>query len=329
MIKEAPYVDVLIMTYNQENFVKDAIDSVLNQTYKNIKNIIITDDGSKDSTPQIIEEYASKYPVITPILAKENKGIAYNVNRGLKQLKSEYMSSIAGDDMMFPEKIEKQVEYLNNNQDVVVCSHDMDVFDSITGKSLGNFSETINYKKINKKLGVEYLFDPAINLCPSTYMFRKDAIPKKGVDTRLKLVNELIFDVEVLMNGKLGYIDETLGMYRRHTNNISSSDNDHKIAHFFEEFLVAYAIITYKYPELVGLIKRARSNLYFGKVIRCIMAGNKNRAKNLSKVLIYEGDYIKGITAYLMSSIISPGLLNKLHESQYKEKVTGLFYRTV
>jgi len=327
MVLEAREVDILMTTYNQEDFIRETLESVVNQTYDNIKNIIVTDDGSNDNTPKIIEEYANKYPIINPILAKENKGIAYNLNRGLAQLESEYVAFIAGDDVMFPQRVEKQVEYLNNNPDVVVCSHDMDVFNSMTGKSMGRFSEILNHKKVNGKTGVNYLFDPAMNQSPSSYMYLKDAIPKKGMDTRLKLLNELIFDVDVLMQGKLGYIDEVLGMYRIHSNNAHTSNYSQNYA--FEEFLISYAILTQRYPEIVGLIKRARSNLYFGKVIRCIMAGNKKRAVNLSKVLISEGDYIKGITAYLMSSLISPGFLNKLHESQYKNKITNLFYRTV
>ena len=327
MVKESKEVDVIIINYNHENFIEEAIESVLNQSYNNIRKIIIADDGSKDNSQSIISKYAIEHPEIEPILAKENKGIAHNVNRALRRVKAEYVASMAGDDLMLPGKIEKQVEYLNNNLDVVVCSHDMDVFNSIAGRSMGRFSELINRKKINGKLGVEYLFDPGMAQCPSSYMYRKDAIPKQGVDTRLKLLNDVIFDVDVMMNGKLGYIDEILGIYRKHANNVTSSD--YSINYGFEEFLIAYSIITSKYPELYIHIKRAKSVIYLEKVVEYLKKGNKDKAKNLSKVLLLEGNYTKGTLAYLFSSIISPDLFNKFYESKYKDKLTRIFYRSI
>lgn len=327
MINKNKEVDVLIISYNNENFIKETIESVLNQSYSNIRKIIVADDGSKDSTPDIIRAYADKYPQIEQVLAKENEGIAHNVNRALKRVKSEYVASLGGDDLMFPEKIEKQVEYLNNNPDVVVCSHDMDVFNSVIGQSMGCFSETINYKKFNEKVGIEYLFDPAMSLCPPSYMYRREAIPKQGYDTRLKLLSELIFDTEVLMNGKMGYIDEVLGMYRRNGNNVSTNNIRDDIG--LEEFLMAYSIIVARYPELNKYVKRGKSALYFSKAMRCMMKGNKKRAKDLSRILITEGNYIKGTFAYLMSSVMSSNLLNKVYESKYQHNIIGLLLKSI
>ena len=327
MLKENKEVDVMIITYNNENFIKETIESVLNQNYSNIRKIIIADDGSKDGTPDIINRYADKYHQIEPVLAKENKGIAHNVNRALKRINAEYVASLGGDDLMFPEKIKKQVEYLNNNPDVVVCSHDMDVYNSVIGQSMGRFSETINYKKFNEKVGIEYLFDPAMSLCPPSYMLRSEVIPKNGYDTRLKLLSELIFDTEVLMNGKMGYIDEVLGMYRRSGNNVSTNSARDDIG--LEEFLIAYSIIVARYPELNSYVKRGKSALYFAKSMRCMMKGNKKRAKDLSKVLLAEGNYIKGTFAYLMSSLMSSNLLNKVYESKYQHNIIGLLLKSI
>jgi glycosyltransferase involved in cell wall biosynthesis len=79
-------VSVVIPTYNQKDFVHETIDSVLVQDYENIE-IIITDDGSKDGTNGIIQEYAAKYPdKIFPVLSERNTGIAANLNRGLAKV---------------------------------------------------------------------------------------------------------------------------------------------------------------------------------------------------------------------------------------------------
>ncbi len=141
-----PSVNVLIVTYNQENLVKGTLDSVLNQSYENISKIIVADDGSNDKTPNIIREYASNNPSIEPVLAKKNKGITYNMNRALKHADGDYISFLDGDDQMYPKKIEKQVKYLEINPDLVGCAHDMDVFDSCKGEMLGKFSEVLSFK---------------------------------------------------------------------------------------------------------------------------------------------------------------------------------------
>ena len=115
---EKPSVNILIFTYNQESIVKDTLESVLNQSYSNITKIIIADDGSTDDTPNIINDYASNNPSIKPILAKKNKGIAYNMNRAINCADAKYVSFLDGDDIMYERKIENQVDYLNTNQDL-------------------------------------------------------------------------------------------------------------------------------------------------------------------------------------------------------------------
>ena len=87
---------------------------------------------------------------------------------------------------------------------------------------------------------------------------------------------------------------------------VSGNDKIHKMG--LEEFLIAYSIITARYPELYSLVKKGKSSLYFAKVMRCIMGGNKKRARNLSKVLLSEGNYIKGTIAYILSFILNKNI---------------------
>jgi len=133
-----PSVNVLIVTYNQEEIIEETIESVVDQSYENISKIIISDDESKDETPNIIMEYAKKNQSIYPLLAEKNRGITYNMNRALSQANGNFISFLDGDDLMFHNKIEKQVKFLNSHADISVCAHDMDVFDIRKGKSVGN-----------------------------------------------------------------------------------------------------------------------------------------------------------------------------------------------
>lgn len=309
-----PSVDVVIITYNQENFIKDTISSVLNQSYENIGKIIVADDGSTDKTPSIVESYAANNPLIESVLAKNNKGIAHNMNRALKRVNADYISILGGDDIMLPQKIEKQVNYFIINSDVVACAHDTDVFDSSTGKSLGKFSEVISFNKIKGKAGVESIFDPSICNCGSSMMYRTEKIPEWGFDERLKYWNDFLFDAEVLMKGKVGFIDEILGRYRVHDDNVTLSDDIKKFG--LEDSLIAYSIIIARYPELHPLVKKRRNATYIANILECVRNGNFDRAHNLSKILMVEGSCIKGFGAYLFSSIFNTERADRLYQNK-------------
>jgi len=319
-----PSVDVTVVTYNQEDLIKEALDSIINQSYENIKRIIVSDDGSKDNTPNIIEEYAMNDDRIVPILAKKNKGIAYNVNRGLKQVNAYYVCAMGGDDLMHKQKIEKQVEYLTSNTDLVGCAHDMDVFNNDTGVSLGKFSETISFKKIEGEINVESIFDPSIFLCPSSILYKSEIIPENGFDTRLKYLNDFVFNVDILMKGNLGYIDEVLGTYRVHGNNVTSSEEAKVMG--FEDALIAFSIVLSKYPELYKLVKQRKVATYLDQILKSIKNGNANESKILSKVMMSDGSYIKGIFAYLLSIVMNKAVIDKIYGNR---KLLKLFLKFI
>lgn len=313
MIMAKSSVNIGVITYNQENFIKETLDSVINQTY-DVSKVIVVDDGSTDNTPKIIMEYALDYPFIEPVLSKKNKGIAHNMNRALKRAAGDYFSVIAGDDLMLPYKIEKQVEYLDRNQDVVTCVHEMDVFDSSTGNTLGKFSEIMSFEKIGGKSGVESIFNPSICNGASSVMYRAGKLPKNGFDTRLKYWNDFVFDVEVLVGGKIGFIDEVLGKYRIHSANVSRSEDIKKNG--LEDALIAYSIIIAKYPELYFLVKKRRTATYVAKILECIKTGDIKRAKYLSKVLMMEGSFFKGLIMRISLNVLNENRVDKLLNSQ-------------
>ncbi len=114
-----PTITCIMPAYNAEKYVKEAIESILNQTYNDFEFIII-DDGSKDDTPNIIEEYANKDERIVYLANEENKGISYTRNRGLATAKGKYIAIMDADDVAEYERFEKQIEYMENNEDIGV-----------------------------------------------------------------------------------------------------------------------------------------------------------------------------------------------------------------
>lgn len=307
-------VDVAIIAYNQEDFITETMNSIVNQSYSNIQRIIVTDDGSTDSTQKIVEEYSLNHPKVVPVLAKTNRGIAFNVNRALKHVGADYLCIIGGDDPMHPDKIEKQVNCLVNNKDLAACAHDVNVFNTDSGEILGKFSDLISYKKVQGILNVKSLFDPSLFLNASSVMYRTEKIPENGFDLRLRYLNDFLFNVEVLMKGDMGFIDEVLGTYRIHGNNVTVSEDALKFG--FEDALIAFSIIISKYPELRGVVKKRKEATYMDQILKSIKENDKKRAKTLSRVMISEGSYLKGISAYILSNLLNKKRVDNIYNNK-------------
>ncbi len=93
------------------------------------------------------------------------------------------------------------------------------------------------------------------------------------------------------MKGDIGIMDEVLGVYNLHGSNASLSINMKESG--LENALIVYSIIQSRYPELYSLVKRRRNATYLANIIECIKDGNNEKAKNLSKILISEGSFLK------------------------------------
>lgn len=115
-----PLITIVIPVYNGANYMREAIDSVLNQTYKNIE-IIVVNDGSIDNTEQIAKSYGNKIRYFS----KKNGGVGSALNLALKEMRGDYFSWLSHDDVYYPAKVKKQIQYLAslNNKDVVLYSN--------------------------------------------------------------------------------------------------------------------------------------------------------------------------------------------------------------
>jgi len=127
-----PKVSIIIPVYNGSNYLKEAIESAIAQTYNNIE-IVVVNDGSNDdgATELIAESYGDKIRYY----AKENGGVATALNLGIKKMKGEYFSWLSHDDLYYPEKIEKQIAYLDklkNKKVVLYSNYSILVGDQIT-----------------------------------------------------------------------------------------------------------------------------------------------------------------------------------------------------
>ena len=118
-----PLVSVIIPVFNVEDFVKDAVQSIMDQTYKNLE-IIVVDDGSDDNTYKIVEELSSVDSRIKLFRNKKNQNIANTLNWALNVSSGKYIARMDGDDVSLANRIEKKVRFLQENPeyDLVGCS---------------------------------------------------------------------------------------------------------------------------------------------------------------------------------------------------------------
>ena len=135
-----PLVTILVPCFNHQDYVRETIESIVKQTYKNIELIVI-DDGSTDNSPLILAELSQKYNFYFE--HQKNIGVSATLNKGIKMAKGEYISTIASDDLITPDKIEILINEIKN------CS---DEYALVFGNTdfIDNNSNKISLKRGNK-----------------------------------------------------------------------------------------------------------------------------------------------------------------------------------
>lgn len=120
-MKQQPFVTILMPCYNSADFLHKAINSILNQTYRNFEFIII-DDGSNDQTPAIIEHYAKQDSRIKFYKNEVNRKLIFTLNRGVQLAAGEYIMRMDADDISHPERLEKQLDFMIRHPETDICS---------------------------------------------------------------------------------------------------------------------------------------------------------------------------------------------------------------
>ena len=114
-----PLVSVILSAYNEENYLKDSIESILSQTFADFEFVIIN-DGSTDKTQDILQHYAQNDRRIKLVANERNSGVAKSLNKGIKAATGEYIAITDAGDTSHPERLEKQVELLESNRAVYI-----------------------------------------------------------------------------------------------------------------------------------------------------------------------------------------------------------------
>lgn len=205
-------VSIIIPVYNVELLIRDCIESILNQTYKNIE-IILIDDGSKDKSGLICDEYAKKDDRIT-IIHKENEGVSVARNIGLDKAKGDYICFIDSDDYISEYMIEHMLKKIEKEKsDIVVCNFASVRDNKIKEEFNVNKAMLDTAKNFMKNIAFEDTWQKAI----WNKMFKKNAIEGIKFEVGMKIFEDYLFLMEILDKNvkKISYVDEVLYYYVR------------------------------------------------------------------------------------------------------------------
>ena len=256
--KQRPLVSVAIITYNQKDFLRECIESILSQDYENIE-IVVADDASSDGTQEMLKEYEAKHPGrFVLCLAQKNQGITPNSNTAHFACTGKYIAWMGGDDLMLPGKIRKQVEYLETHPNCSICYHNAIAFHSDTGEEIkfpACEAPRVSFLKEMVKYGC------FIGAC--TAMLRRESAPKHGFDKRVPIASDWLYWVETLYGGgSADRLEENLSKHRRHDNNVTSNNRDNFRIHLWQDHITSCALIATQKPFLYSEVKYREAYLY-------------------------------------------------------------------
>jgi len=235
-VKEMPLVSVIVPCYNHEKYVEQTIESIVNQTYKNIELIVI-DDGSKDNSPKILEELSKKYNFYYE--HQQNIGLPATLNKMIKTAKGKYISLIASDDVKTIDKIEvlvKEFEELSDEYAVVcgdanfIDDNGKEICIEVSGQeyksfldwhlhSRNDFDYKNNFGEYTTLLQANYI--PAMST-----LIKKEALYKVGLYEENISIEDWNMWLKLARTYKMKHIDRIVSFYRWHANNSSKTMRD-------------------------------------------------------------------------------------------------------
>ena len=207
-----PLVSVIMSTFNREQMIMETIDSVLNQTFEDFEFIIIN-DASTDSTQSIIEKYNDSR--IHLYSNKQNCGCTFNYHNANNLANGKYIAHIDDDDLFLNDKLQKQVEFLEQNPHIDMVGTYIETFGE------GARPSWVFYSKPEE---IDFLMNLYNPLCHSSVMYRKSFLDKHAInyDISKKCAQDYDFYKQFLLKGaKIANISDVWVRYRMHANRLT------------------------------------------------------------------------------------------------------------
>lgn len=261
-----PRISVVIANYNYGRFLRDAIDSVLAQRYENLE-VLVVDDGSTDESRSILESYRGR---VRPVL-QENRGVSAARNRGIAESTSPLIAFLDSDDLWHPDKLERQVEQLDD-PDVGMVYTGLRYIDS-NGRELGR---TLLGSSGNVLEELVLLRGPGVPASGSGALIRREVFERVGLfDTSLSTSADWDMWRRIACHYAIELVREPLVFYRQH------GDGMHTHVEVLERDMVRAFESTFADPAARAvhrLERRCYGNLYLMLAGSYLHAGEVERA---------------------------------------------------
>lgn len=322
--KKHPLVTVAVITYNSEKYVLETLESVAQQTYKNIE-LIISDDASTDNTLTICREWlkTNKNLFIRTLLIEVqlNTGVGANSNRATIAAQGKWLKTLAGDDALLPNCIEDNVEYVNRHPDVKVLFSRIEVYkDEFIHSNLLKVTPGVplspqSILSLNKSAESQYkmlLLADRIHFTPSVFIDRNAKIAVGGLDERFKILEDYPFWITLTKNGyKLFFMNKITVKYRQHSMAINNTGKNFIVnPNYFksEEFRKKYT-----YPHLpIDIRLNQRYQWYISQIYRLDFINKKSSLNRfIYSLLIF---YFNPLQLYIKFKI---RICRKLKEDEF------------
>jgi len=272
-------VSVIVPVYNVENYFEQCINSLLDQTYRNIE-ILIIDDGSKDKCGEIADKYMSSDNRVK-VFHKENGGLSSARNYGLEKATGEYYSFIDSDDYVVPSFIEKMVSCaVEKNADMVICNF----FSCFINNNIPN-SKLAKYPE--KKVFTSDEFLEGLYYYPGAFSFAWNKLYRKKLFDDLKFADMLCEDSQIMLtiaerSKAIGFVRDPLVYYRRRKSSILNGKQETILR--YELKWIGEHMRYFKDNSNLHLFYLAQK-LYLSKAVEKYMYCRKELRKKIKKSL--------------------------------------------
>ena len=318
-----PKVNVLMSVYNGEKYLREAIDSILGQTFKDFEFLIIN-DGSTDKTGEILKSYND--PRIKIINNEKNIGLTKSLNKGLRLARGEYIARQDADDISMPERLKKEVEFLEQNINVGLVGTDY-LFINEKGKVV-HFIKCLNGSRElkTKLLGGNQFGHGSV-------MFRRECAEKIGIYRKeFKYAQDFDFALRISEVSDLANITEFLYKWRININSVSVKKKSLQDKYALLAIELAKERKQSGKDKLQSLEREEVNNFLDSYLISKYKFPNKKEiAQNYcfwSKVL-FDGEDYRGAFKLIFKSFISYPLNKEIWVLVFKDLAILLFPKQI
>ncbi len=214
------HISVVMPVYNAERYVAEAVESILAQTFRDLE-LLVFDDGSTDRSLEILQTYADRDDRVR-VFAKPHRGYVPWLNEGLRIARGEFIARMDADDVSFPQRFARQVEYLRRQPDCVAIGCDLLMIDP-DGDPLCKVTHDVEHEAIEADL-LNGEFDVISH--PTCMMRRSALVAVGGYRDKYETVEDFDLWLRLAEHGRLANLPEVLFQYRQHHESVNATKSE-------------------------------------------------------------------------------------------------------